>query len=406
MDGRSLPSKGKRVRFSYDEPDPDEGHKDKKPRFPKGKKESQRAERNLDVVFEGEEGDGPIKSTDPRVAATERAGRRILTLDHLEETSLPPDVYGAEEEYQDSDGGEEEDGISIEPFNLKQEREEGYFDADGNYVEYRNDNDVKDAWLDTAEVDTTLAAKHMKRYAEEEVELELSSKELAAIKRRIADALQPGETVLRALRRLKSLSTEKDRHSKAKMSSHTKETFDMLTEDAMKLLDNGEYNVYHEEKETFQREAEGYESLEKAKLHSFSLRPSGETSTSEDMFGSDVDNSSVSEAEQYNGTARETRFTNNTVGNIGNMPPRNSTQDSMDMFADDDNEAARNSDNNQGEDSGYVYDDTSGYYYNSSLGYYYDGNSGLFCNAASGKWFRFDEESNSYSEVVESQAEH
>lgn len=41
------------------------------------------------------------------------------------------------------DFDEEDEGVTIEPFNLKQEREEGYFDADGNYVEYRNDNDVK-----------------------------------------------------------------------------------------------------------------------------------------------------------------------------------------------------------------------------------------------------------------------
>ena len=38
---------------------------------------------------------------------------------------------------------EDVEGVTIEPFNLKQEREEGYFDADGNYVEYRNDNNVK-----------------------------------------------------------------------------------------------------------------------------------------------------------------------------------------------------------------------------------------------------------------------
>ena len=115
---------------------------------------------------------------------------------------------------------EEGEGVTIEPFNLKQEREEGYFDADGNYVEYRNDNNVKvylrtttviikrlflvsnmscyfyqDAWLDTVQVDTTLAAKHMKQYAKEEVEQTLSSKDLAVIKRRIADVLLPGETV-------------------------------------------------------------------------------------------------------------------------------------------------------------------------------------------------------------------
>lgn len=37
----------------------------------------------------------------------------------------------------------EDDGIQIEPFNLKQEREEGYFDANGNFVEYTRQNEIK-----------------------------------------------------------------------------------------------------------------------------------------------------------------------------------------------------------------------------------------------------------------------
>ena len=36
-----------------------------------------------------------------------------------------------------------DDGIQIEPFNLDKEREEGYFDADGNFVEYVNENEIK-----------------------------------------------------------------------------------------------------------------------------------------------------------------------------------------------------------------------------------------------------------------------
>lgn len=37
----------------------------------------------------------------------------------------------------------EDDGIPLEPFNLSKEREEGYFDAAGNYVEYVNENETK-----------------------------------------------------------------------------------------------------------------------------------------------------------------------------------------------------------------------------------------------------------------------
>ncbi|CAA0819891.1 CD2-binding protein-related [Striga hermonthica] len=79
---------------------------------------------------------------------------------------------------------------------------------------------------------------------------DLVTDELAEINRRIADVLEPGETVLRALRRLKG-STDK----KQKMSAQTKRQFDQLTEDAMKLMENGDYNVYEEKREHFEREA-------------------------------------------------------------------------------------------------------------------------------------------------------
>lgn len=36
-----------------------------------------------------------------------------------------------------------EDGIQIEPFNLEKEREEGYFDVEGNFVEYVNEKEHK-----------------------------------------------------------------------------------------------------------------------------------------------------------------------------------------------------------------------------------------------------------------------
>jgi hypothetical protein len=36
----------------------------------------------------------------------------------------------------------------MEPFHLKREREEGYFDESGTYVEYKTD-DVEDNWADS-----------------------------------------------------------------------------------------------------------------------------------------------------------------------------------------------------------------------------------------------------------------
>ncbi len=40
--------------------------------------------------------------------------------------------------------------IPLEPFNLMRERDEGYFDADGNYIEYRLEG-LSDAWLEGLE---------------------------------------------------------------------------------------------------------------------------------------------------------------------------------------------------------------------------------------------------------------
>lgn len=111
------------------------------------------------------------------------------------------------------------DGIQIEPFNLAKEREEGYFDESGNYVEYMNENEIKvlgltlcktyplvvkfainqfdflqDAWLDNVEVDPKLAEKGFVETINEDG-VELSAQEIGMMKRRMADVLEPGETV-------------------------------------------------------------------------------------------------------------------------------------------------------------------------------------------------------------------
>ena len=43
---------------------------------------------------------------------------------------------------------EEDDGVKLEPFNLAQERAEGFFDESGHYVENKKDDaEETDAWL-------------------------------------------------------------------------------------------------------------------------------------------------------------------------------------------------------------------------------------------------------------------
>ncbi|KAJ7519515.1 hypothetical protein O6H91_20G042600 [Diphasiastrum complanatum] len=459
----SVRAQHKRVRFSYDEPDSDEEEEEqqrsvaearsmgvgvlqiirdntpdasrnntpetsraKKLRFPKGKKESQTTGISKLDYLNGDEDSGLVLNRDPRVAATERAVRRNKIAEQLrnsEDSSVLNDVAAAEEDYEVGDQ-EDEDGVPLEPFNLKQEREEGYFDAEGNYVEYRLDREFKDAWLDSAEVDTRFAEKHLGEVSEDE-EAALSSGDIGKIKRRIADALLPGETVLQALRRLKGSS--KKRNLREKMSDQETAIFDQLTEDTMKLMDNGDYDAYHETKETFQREAEGYEAIVKVMVGSSSngTAHGGHSSdvypleTTDDIFASDEEKDLRKDGQL------STSFTENRYLET---PPTSLLETgattSVDMFGDDEKENPSDEDGsaqveadkqagstyiegnnlNNGSryqyiESGYIFDAPSGYYYNQDLGYYYDSISGLFCNASSGKWFSYEEESGNYVEV-------
>lgn len=57
---------------------------------------------------------------------------------------MPSHVEEAEE-LLDRD---EDDGVKLEPFNLAQERAEGFFDESGHYVENKKDDaEETDAWL-------------------------------------------------------------------------------------------------------------------------------------------------------------------------------------------------------------------------------------------------------------------
>ncbi|GJP57294.1 hypothetical protein CLOM_g16318 [Closterium sp. NIES-68] len=244
-----------------------------------------------------------MDSADPRVAAQARAQQRKRGKNKWGDTAFGgvEDVVGAEEDFQ----GEEEEKEAIEPFNLQQEREEGYFDAEGNYVEYREDTEATDAWLATAEVDPTLAAKAAARAeaaaaAEQAGEGGMGHAEMAAIRRRIADALNPGETVIQ--------------------------------------------EVYSDKMETFQREAEGYEAILRARQGLLG-GGAGEESTGEKGGGEERGN-----------------------GKGGG--------DGVDI-----------------------------YYYNKEVGYYYDATSGLFCSAANGTWYRFNEATGEY-EAVEGDSKH
>ncbi|XP_042403943.1 angiogenic factor with G patch and FHA domains 1-like [Zingiber officinale] len=329
-----------------------------------------------------------------------------------------------EVQYEDNTNFED-DGIQIEPFNLKQEREEGYFDANGNFVEYAKQNEIKDAWLDSVVVDTKLAGKFKPKASAEEAYDDLSSDDVGKIKRRIANALQPGETIIQALKRLKGPSTDK----KAKLLETSKWIFDQLTEDAMKLMENGEYNVYYEDHETFVREAEGYERLAHAKANKSNSTTPAEPTDGEDIFSDDVQHreqvssiwgirpgtsvlaDSARQASPGDGGDQFDMFgDDDDTTNVN--PPTPSAVSSASDFRQDNQPTSKTLSSSKDLDSGdvshgraendYVYDESSGYYYNNSFGYYYDSTSGMYCSATTGTWYTYDEQNDTYTEIQSS----
>ncbi|KAK1414639.1 hypothetical protein QVD17_30388 [Tagetes erecta] len=341
----------------------------KKVRFPKGKKVRFKDEvvANVPQVADDE----PEALNDTQFVAKARSKRRNQNkagLDIEDTGDLLDNVAASEMHYEDNEQLED-DGVQLEPFNLEQERKEGYFDDTGNYVEYVT-NDIKDAWLDSIDAEPNLAQRHSVVTNTVVEAVDLTSQDIGKIKRRIADVLEPGETVLQALRRLKGNSGSR----KEKMSAETKLVFDQLTEDAMKLMEDGDYNVYDEKQEVFQREAEGFEKLARA-------RGEGTSSSSANQPAN-----SIASDFNVNGKHAADSTSNN--------------EDDFDMFADDDEKATVNPSNGTGPtQNDYVFDESSGYYYSSSLGYYYDPSSGLYCNAASGQWYSYNQETGAYDEL-------
>ena len=78
-----------------------------------------------------------------------RAARRkdFAKLARTEGGDILDDVSAAEAEYEAHEGFWDHSGVPIEPFHLRQEREVGFFDDEGNYVAFKDQ--VEDAWLES-----------------------------------------------------------------------------------------------------------------------------------------------------------------------------------------------------------------------------------------------------------------
>ena len=110
------------------------------------------------------------------------------------------DIEGQEDETVTLDGE-----IKVTPFNLKEEREEGEFSKDGNFVWNKKD-EIKDAWLDNIDwvkIKLKSQAENDKQEDEDDAEDEaqMAYNEVNNYKQML-QMMRPGESVAKTLRRL------------------------------------------------------------------------------------------------------------------------------------------------------------------------------------------------------------
>ncbi|CAH0476651.1 unnamed protein product [Peronospora belbahrii] len=149
-------------------------------------------------------------------------------------------------------------------FDMEEEKEEGHFDANGNFIWDEENKKQEEAWLEDVSEQQMGAAKHAKsrrefrdEQTEETLTIETANKTLSAL-------LKSRETVLQALKRLGSKKMKRARSGSKRKQTHQVETqtpeekkqFEQITEAADFLMRLGEVDVYGQIKEEFMLEEE------------------------------------------------------------------------------------------------------------------------------------------------------
>jgi len=170
-----------------------------------------------------------------------------------------------EMEGQEDETIRHDDGITVTPFNLNDELEEGHFDAQGNYIP-KKDEEATDQWLDSADWDNVENHFVARKKKEEEEEPEEPVRPVAKIMEDMMVIMKPGENVLKSLRRLggnkKPVSSadrwKKKKQAKSGAAEEVKDEKEVenaanllkLTGLADELLQRGDFQIYEKTYET------------------------------------------------------------------------------------------------------------------------------------------------------------
>ncbi|XP_034749337.1 CD2 antigen cytoplasmic tail-binding protein 2 [Etheostoma cragini] len=236
-----------------------------------------------------------------------------------------------------------DEGVSITPFNLDEEMQEGYFDSEGNYF-VKKEEQIRDNWLDNIDwvrikeqpykqKKKGLGAKRKRRAGdedeaeeekqreekqaggknneeeeeEEDEEMEPAEDPLASytqhqLTEAVIELLLPGETVAKALRRLGGLGGRK-KGKLREQSEPTEETkrdtekLDRLTALADRLVGSGMFEIYQQ---TYEKLAYMMKSM-KSKRPAVGKKPGGDSDEEEDeldMFADKFDETHTGRSER------------------------------------------------------------------------------------------------------------
>ncbi|KAM6967164.1 CD2 antigen cytoplasmic tail-binding protein 2 [Tautogolabrus adspersus] len=179
-----------------------------------------------------------------------------------------------------------DEGVSITPFNLDEEMQEGYFDSEGNYF-VKKEEQIRDNWLDNidwvkvkeqpfqkkkkglsakrkrragdedeAEEEKKREEQQVDKEEDEEEEAEPAEDPLASytqhqLTEAVVELMHPGETVAAALRRLGGLKGRKkgklrDESEPTEETKRDAEKLDRLTALADRLVGSGMFEIYQQ----------------------------------------------------------------------------------------------------------------------------------------------------------------
>lgn len=219
------------------------------------------------------------------------------TLDSDEEDSGDDEAQYNVLDANEIEGEEEgiarvDDEMKFTPFNMKEEMEEGHFDADGHYL-WKKGAEIRDNWLDNIDWvkiknDPNYKEKkeaELKGLADSDSEDEEDEKakgfDSSKTYQSILDMMEPKETIKKALQRIgkktaKLTTAQRWKMKKAGTLDDSSEKVTRLTELANEILTReGNMDVYDET----------YEMIQK-KVNSKSTAPADEL----DMYADDFDN--------------------------------------------------------------------------------------------------------------------